>query len=300
MAWNKPTNTDVKTTGKQAPKFRGLIAAVIGIVVCAVAGLFVLFSPDEAAKAEMSTRPKAIRDVGTNVAARVAEPEPDKNSIEWLKANDPRFQIPPGSYRKANGRLYTPEGRRILERPANRVIHLNKGKKVFQHQAENQIARLLSIEPGKMFIGNMHYGPQFVESFKRSIAEPTLVTADDDEETKALKRHINEVKADLRARMDNGEDICKIMKETEDDLRSLSTFKLNIQKDLNAAKLDENVSAEDYELYVEAANKMLEERGLKKITAPKIVESQLKYLREKNRARMEAKAKAQEMAKETP
>ena len=241
--------------------------------------------------AEVTPKPAA-----TNVA-EVAEKE-DRTSLEWLKKHDKRYIVPEDAVRRPNGRLYTKDGRRILEKLPARTIHADAGRKrVFEHQAEREIARLLSIEPGKFFIGNGNYGPRFQQSFAEAVVSPTPILADDDAATIALKKEVNEVKADLVERMKAGEDIVEIMKSTEKELRTLATFRQNMMKELTALRFDESVTEQDYKDFVAAANKMLKERGMKELSSPVFAEAQLKYIREVHKAKQAAKA-SREAAKQ--
>jgi len=297
--WNRSSAKEVETPKKQRGIARGAIAGIVVVVLASAVAWFVLFSGKDEPKPEPKAEKKGqIKEVTPAKAATNVEEKVDKNSLEWRKKHDPRYFIPEGSYRAANGRLYTPNGRRILEDLPARTIYADKGrKKIFQHSAEKDIARLLSIEPGKFFIGNGNYGPRFIESFKKSLTEPTLVTQDDTDEEKALKRQVNEVKADLKARMDAGEDIGQVMKEAEQELRDLAAYKNNMIKELNQIRMGQDVSEQDFQDYIDAANKMMKERGLKELKFPAIHESQLKMLRERYRARQaEKEQKAAETA----
>lgn len=214
----------------------------------------------------------------------------DRNSLEWLKKHDKRYIVPEDAVRRPNGRLYTKDGRRILEKLPARTIRADAGRKrVFEHQAEREIARLLSIEPGKFFIGNSNYGPKFKQSFAEAVASPTPILEDDDEATIALKKEVNEVKADLAQRLKDGEDIVEIMKNTEKELRTLATFRNDMMKELTALRFDESVTEQDYKDFVTAANRMLKERGLKELSSPVFAEAQLKYIREVHKAKQAAK-----------
>lgn len=240
-------------------------------------------------------KPKRIADVvplspaaKTNVG-EVTEKE-DRKSLEWLKKHDKRYIVPEDAVRRPNGRLYTKNGRRILEKLPARTIRADAGRKrVFEHQAEREIARLLSIEPGKFFIGNSNYGLKFKQSFAEAVASPTPILEDDDEATIALKKEVNEVKADLAQRLKNGEDIVQIMKDTEAELRTLATFRNDMKKELTALRFDESVTEQDYKDFVTAANRMLKERGLKELSSPVFAEAQLKYIREVHKAKQAAK-----------
>lgn len=306
MAWNG--SSEKNTSGTSSAKrpvgggrknlsiMRGAFAALV-VVVLAAFGTWMALYRRETPRPEPTRpekKPRAVKPIKPKPVVAKAEEGEDRTTLEWHKKHDKRYFVPPDAVRRPNGRLYTKSGRRILEDLPARTIRADKDRKIiFDHPAERQIERLLSIEPGKIFVGNGSYGPKFVESFRQSLVQPTLVTEDDDDKTKAMKRLVNEVKADLRERMDAGEDITKIMKDTEQELRALAAYRENIKSELAALRFDDSVSEAEYADYVASANKLLKDRGMKGLSAPVFVEGQLKYLRERRRA-IQAQKQAQE------
>lgn len=300
--WNRSAANNTPSTRRGGARW--LVAGLGVLIVLGIAGAWLWGGRGDAGTrrpavakpakiAEVTPKPTAA---ATNVVED-AEKE-DRTSLEWLKKHDKRYIVPEDAVRRPNGRLYTKDGRRILEKLPARTIHADAGRKrVFEHQAEREIARLLSIEPGKFFIGNGNYGPRFQQSFAEAVVSPTPILADDDEATIALKREVNEVKADLVERMKAGEDIVEIMKSTEKELRTLATFRQNMMKELTALRFDESVTEQDYKDFVAAANKMLKERGMKELSSPVFAEAQLKYIREVHKAKQAAKA-SREAAKQ--
>ena len=307
MSWNGSNGENtgdasvMKHSGDGAKKhpslLRGAFAAIVVVSLAAGVWWVLRDGKDDDGKGDSVTqstkhiaKKSPTQATPTARSQEASDEKEDKNSLEWLKKHDKRYIVPEDAVRRPNGRLYTKNGRRILEELPARKIYADKDRKIiFYHPAERQVARLLSIEPGKVFVGNGSYGPKFIESFKQSLVQPTLVTKDDDDETRALKRLVNEVKADLKERMDAGEDIVQIMRDTEQELRALAAYRQNLKLDLAALRFDESVSEADYADYVAAANKMLKDRGMKGLSAPVFAEGQLKYLRERHRAIQEQK-----------
>ena len=62
-------------------------------------------------------------------APEVVEEKEDRNSLEWLKKHDKRYIVPEDAVRRPNGRLYTKDGRRILEKLPARTLHADAGRK---------------------------------------------------------------------------------------------------------------------------------------------------------------------------
>ena len=72
---------------------------------------------------------------------------------------------------------------------------------------------------------------------------------------------MKEVKIELRNRMRDGESLCQIMADTHEEMQRLGLARLEIEN-LVREQLNEGVASErDANDLLDAANKMLEERG---------------------------------------
>ena len=165
----------------------------------------------------------------------------------------------------------------------NRVKSLEE--KVFANGAERMIAGMLLLEPGESLVGDSasYFNKRFLEQFKKSLAEPTIVLHDDTDEVKALKRAVNEAKAELKVRMDGGEDICKLLADTRDEMRELGLYREELQRMVKEQIKDGSMSDEDAQLCVDAANKMLAERGAKPLKMPTMYMKMLKLKNDKHK-----------------
>ena len=133
---------------------------------------------------------------------------------------------------------------------------------IFNHHSENEIACLLTLRPGETLVGTPIYGKRFTEDFLKSCEEPIIVTEDDTPEQAELKRLMNETKIDLRQRMAEGEDLGQILLDTRAEYQRLASYRQSLQQEINELKKDDSLSMEDIDDFVEAANKMLEEKGI--------------------------------------
>lgn len=177
-----------------------------------------------------------------------------------------------------------PETNRVAKH-SGRFIDISKARimprrdkpRRFDHQAEEAIASLLEITPGATIVGSIDYHKhgRFEQSFKESLASPTQTLQTDDAYTRELKSAVNEVKADLKQRMDAGEDIADLMTKSRDELQQLGLFRMQLQRELNEIRKDDKTTAEEYEDFVKAANVMLEQKGAKPLTIPRVVYNQL-------------------------
>lgn len=238
----------------------GLIAAA-----CAVAMWWVL-SPDE------TSRVPPVKPVEKK---RPATSSPPKAAPKKADATDIAMPAPPEKPKRF-WQLPTTNGLteaqqhiwRVKNRPPpgitnNTSLFEAKPKyAIFNHNSENTIAAYLTITPGQTLVGSPTYGKKFTDDFLKSLEEPIIVTKDDDPETAALKRAMNETKIELKARYDAGEDIGKILEQTHEELRQLSQYKQQIEGILRETIHTGDLTEAELNDAIEAANKMLDEKGI--------------------------------------
>lgn len=265
MSWNRPSNgTSPKPTKKPAT-LRGLVAAVV--VVCGAAIAWFVLSPDapEDSKADEKTKMR-IKEVTPAPAPKPLVPKPGMvfttNRFGKVTEHPPTNQWGHPWHWGPNKKLHPAHTSRIDR------ASLPLYERVFQNSADRHIAGLLVIEPGTDLIGSDEPSPWFLKSFEKSLKEPVLVTHDDTEEVKELKRAVNETKAELKARMDAGEDIVQLLTDTRRELRELGAYREELKKQVEEYRKKGDITSADLKDMVDAANKMLTDRGLKNITMP--------------------------------
>lgn len=249
-----------KVTAKKPSPVRGLIAGGAVVVLAAVA-YFAFFSGSEKPQTEKSGKERGrIKEVAPAAAPTNAVPAKPEKVVEIRQVGDgkimkyvngkPAWMYPRQDY---HGPVHTSGQHRVLSTLS----------KTFKNCADIQIASLLTRRPGDMCIGDPQYERNFVSEFLRSFKNPAIPEPGDTEEQKELKRAVAEVKGDLKARYDAGEDIAKIMRDADNELRQLGAYKKELEEQVRELSKKDDVSAQDIEDYVAAANKMLEERGIR-------------------------------------
>jgi len=272
-AIGKPKKTKpspaIPSARKHSP-FRGILAGLL-VIAIGVAAWFYLLPTLEQVKARMDKKPSLIAEVAPEIAEPAVEEEIPEEASQPAPKPDPRYFVPEGSYRGANGRLYTPSGRRILEKPPARVISTRdeNDKRIFNSMAENEIMKLITVQPGQFFVPAI-YGPSFLHSFEESLKRPIEILPDDTDEVKAIKQAVIEVKEELAERYAAHEDISQIMKDTQNEFLQLSLYKRELENTIINLIKEGGSSEEDVEAYTEAANKLLEERGVPPITSARM------------------------------
>ena len=290
MAWNRPSEEKVKVRGEDEEgnfHLKGFLAGVIVVVGAAVAVWWLWPTGESAGETPPPQKRQRIKEASP--LKRESAPRP--------QAEKPKD--PPGYW---NGKKISNENRPPWMSPYHRVMDYGKIEtnivlesdipiedKIFELGVDQQIASMLLIEPGTRFFGNCDkMYTDFDEDFAESLKSPIIVRADDPEEVKALKRAVIEVKADLKARKDAGESLQRIMEENWKEMRELGLYKHELNEQLNQlCEEDEDITEQDLEDYVTAANTMLRDRGCAEMKTPVILKEQIK-LRLANRGKFKS------------
>jgi len=181
----------------------------------------------------------------------------------------------------------------VINRPHTEVVHTNnqalamlsEAEKVFSNTADRKIASLLTLEPGEMLVGDPSslFGRGFRRKFMESLERPELVLETDGEDVRALKQAVIDAKADLKARMDAGEDVCEVMLQAYREAQEIGLYRENLKSEVSRLVRDRALDEEDVKDFVAAANKMLSGRGAKPLTMPRFAARRLQLMRERNK-----------------
>lgn len=282
MAWNRSSaeQTPVKKKGAKVPSSAKGIIIGLAIAVPVVALLVWAFSSGEEASEEQSDKARGrIKEVAPAAAPTNAVPEKPKKVVEFKKLDNGKIM------KYVDGRQAWMFPREDYHGPIHttRVAHVETlEEKTFKHPADRQIASLLNIQPGSVVLGNGGFDHNFVKRFLDSYENPFIIEPGDTEEQKELKRAVAEVKGDLKARHEAGEDITKILLDTRDQLRQLYVYKRELEAEVHRYAKDGALTAEDVEDYTAAANKMLSERGVQPIKLNGFLKHQMAVIKAKN------------------
>ena len=288
MAWNRPNNDGRANTpgsprraGTARPTVaaRGAIAGAIVVVGAAVAAWWLW--PDASAPVAEDgdgTVGRRIREAKPAVAKRGETPRPRE---EAKPAVDPNYRpTRPGEI--ANGYRMLADGtlRKIHGIITNSPARITLADKTFDCSSDRKIGNLLLVEPGAHFLGaSSQYYWHFEEEFRESLKTPIVIVREDDEDTKWIKREVLEIRKELKQRMDAGEDIGQIMRDSREQLREVSLYKDDIVKMVREHGMDLD-NQRDYEDLIGAANKMLEERGAPALSMPSTLKAALRQWRD--------------------
>ena len=276
MAWNRPSEDKVKVRGAGEQRnvhLNGFLAGAIVVLGAAVAVWFLWPSGESAGETHPPQKRQRIKE---------AKPAAAKtNAAEIATSKSPHgidtSARPTKVGEKVNGYVMLPDGTiHKMTGKAHSVTAMQDPSQIFDNGAENEIAALITMEPGEVIVG----GPDretFTAEFLKSTVVPIIVKADDPEEVKALKRAVNEVKADLKAAHDRGEDIVAIVEKTYDEFQRLAQYKEDLFNEVNDYSQKEEVTDEDVKDYLAAANKLLEEKGIAPLDDTAFIRAKIEY-----------------------
>ena len=280
MSWNKPsgeTEPQKKETQSGVKLGRGILAGLC-FVALAGAAVWFIFGRGEGDTPAQSTRHKAQGTIKSVTPAAAPKPvEVKKSNAEVLRARFPGLKIPNDWAKPYPPQAYWPDGRlkehsRYVKVITNKVSRASMSVEelTFKNYAERDIAGALLIDPGEELVGDYTYGESFVESFLESLKHPMVEDKDDTPFQKELRKAVEETKKELKQRYDAGEDIAAIMNETRKQMKELALYREEIKKMVDDAKAEhgDEYTEQDEKDLIDAANKMLEDRGCKPLELP--------------------------------
>ena len=183
-------------------------------------------------------------------------------------------------YKNGNARVPNPED---FKNPIR--IERSTGLPHFNHPVEDEIATLISVEPGETLVGEISYRG-FNGDFVNSLLEKIEISEDDSEYDREIKQGVIEIKKDLAERIKNGEDLVQILKDARSELMRGAEYKAQIGELVHEQLLDPNVSDDELKDTIAAANKILESKGIAPI-------KETKFLRARERVLLAQERKAQ-------
>lgn len=293
--------TDV--TGKAKPRklavsgapmsgaFKGLLALVAVCVIGAVAFMCVSKDEPKPVTEKPKVEKKSIEVVMPEIVEKASDPTPEpEKPIRATKKGTP---IPDRVQPDEKGILRYPNGQRWVDPNDLHIVKHPEPRKIFKHSSENQIAVLLQLDPTRMapfLIGKRRpYGDRFIVDFNNSLADKIEINDDDSPEDRELKEAVIGAKKDLYEAMQRGEDIAKMMNDTQRELDLMASCYNDVKSEYQRLMRDESVSDDEVEVFVKAANTVLAERGINGFTMPNLARRQAQLaVRREAMARREA------------
>lgn len=255
-----------KAAGASSSAFKGIVALVV--VALGVGAFYVLENIEPAKVDEVVTEKKgAISEVEPEIVPtfqeEVSQKEETPEEEEYIEVNGKKIKL--AADPKTGKPKYDKNVRIIPMRAAD-----IKPKR-FEFDAEEDIASLLEVEPGTPMYGEIPFGKRFKDSLVNSFMTPVEIKPTDDEYTKELKRQVQEVKDEFKELVLNGGDPAEEMRKARQQLIELGQYRTSLLQELNQLRKSGECTAQDMLDLQEAANKILESKGVKPIELPKVL-----------------------------
>lgn len=256
--------------GNGVGQFLGMILAGAAVVVCVVAWTILRKKPNDEV---------LVPDKGTAAIAEVS-PRPEDHAgaePEGATVIDPREDYDHTKmYRDEQGILRWNSGCRAPDptRKALPVYYASSYQKpsVFSNYCDRVVAGLLRRRPGSLSLGRVdYYDKELEEEYRASLATPIRIEPGDTGATRRLKEAVIAARREIAERMGAGESLGDILSGADKELRRLHEYKRNLESEIADIIEKGELSAEDVEDVVNAANVMLEQEGLNPIHADDFV-----------------------------
>lgn len=248
------------------------LAVFLGAVALAVIGVCVfVFVPDDDKPSTPKEQDKG-KIASVETAKRVASAKPEVAS-KPVEDDVKRTK----TYIDENGVERYPGGARVPRKNPNKARFPDRRAVKWAFDSEEQISALIDMEPGDIVAGEVEFGDQFVIDFQNSLTNNIVIADSDDEYSRRLKEGVVAAKQDLKDAMDRGEDIAKIVTDTRKEMRSLFEYKSMIEEQISSISSSGEYSDEEVSDFVEAANKMLGDRGVAPIKMPRLILNKFKH-----------------------
>jgi len=259
------------------------IGALAALICCSV-GFAVWFwfshsatsktPPDVADKGISPTKIVAARP-SQPAQARPKEPPEEKSSVPL--GPQKVGEVRDGYVLLPNGKLHRRRGIKTVK-PGG--VDRSHPAAIFDHSTDNEFAVILTLQPGETLIGGpMRHGRDYSQSFLESLKTPIVVSNDDTEDVQALKRAVIETRLQMKEALDRGEDIEKIVEEAYVEAQKLSLYNDTLREQINEAVRNEDMTDEDLDALVSAANMMLEDKDIAPMKFGALTRARIRNLR---------------------
>lgn len=144
----------------------------------------------------------------------------------------------------------------------NSVSAVRSRIEFFKHRSESELAFLTCVPLGTPIIGSRDFDDDFVADLKASLKEEIVIEPDDPDDIAYYKDAVIQVKKELKELLDRGEDVVEVLNETRRELQKMGVYKQQIELMVQKAERENDLTDDDMQDLISAANAMLEDKGV--------------------------------------
>lgn len=267
MAWNQAGKSNAVSSRRDRSKhpvdrkwamLLGGIVLLLG--VCVIVPIFLKVDSNRESKPRAADKPKQIQE------RKVEQPTNDapQKAVQDRKGPRERPVLTPEeaqamlAERRAKGEVIRNLRMGADGKPRYRIL--------FHNPAEREISRLLTHRPGAPMMGIVRYDAAFERQFMDSLKTPVEIVPEDTPREIELKNTVEATKKEIMQRIKDGETLKDILEGTRKEIDRLARYRSDLVKMINEAKKNGEYSESDFRDLVGAANKMLEENGMRPVS----------------------------------
>ena len=284
MAWNRSSEKKKveveKRGGQRNVLLKGLLAGAIVVVGAVIAAWFFWSDDKSPLSTSTSTSTSLIREVKPAAAPKAKEPPreltEDEKRLKELHEIEAKFgkNIP----KALQTRVY------YLKNPPKRTFECKGPNDFLQHPCEQEIASLLMAVPGTFFLRQPTFSETFDNDFVSALMDKIDIYPTDDERTRRVKEEVTLLKKDIAKMVrETGRKPSDLMNEYAKQMFELGQYQRDLQSELREIEENDAVSNEEVEDFYNAANTLLEQKGLGKFAIPDLARRGIRLNRELQR-----------------
>lgn len=260
---------------------RGIVAGVVVVALAIGAWFFFMDGKptpkgDEVQKPKRikevkPTKPKAVKPTETN---KVSKPAPAPAAVETKV--EPEAPKPNPRKAPSTAKKYP---RRVIPRKP-------EPPQKFKYDSDDLIGAFLEIVPGTQMEGGLRFD-KIGRDFEKSLLEDVaLAEGQDNEYNRQLREQVREIKKEIQKVMrEENKTFGQVMQEQFDQLIEMGQYKRDLEQELRQIRKSGEYTAEEYDKFIEASNKMLESRGCSPLKVPRATYYQLERYRKMREAK---------------
>ena len=255
-------------------------ALIGGVAVAAVALVVFLMISDSGAR-------DGGQDDGNDKTRLIDQVEPAaalRGEAEPSEAEDADKPLPPQRPHEVRDGMLMLSNGQLLPTNKLRKVSIEDRKPrfkyaIFDHSTDNELAAILTLRPGQSLIGGPIRRGDYKAEFLKSIETPIVVHKDDPEDLQEVKRAVIDARLLIKEAIDRGEDPVEIIKEAYEEAQKLALYKDDIRREVMNMAKDGDYTDQEVDDLIEAANKMLESKGIEPMNLGPVMKARLRTLK---------------------
>ena len=270
-----------KTGGKSPSAVRGIVAGVV-VVALAIGAWFFFMDGKPTPKGDEVQKPKRIKEVKPTTPKAVKPAETNKVSKPALAPAAVETKVEPEAP-KPNPRLAPSTAKKY---PRRVIPRKPEPPQKFKYDSDDLIGAFLEIVPGTQMEGGLRFD-KIGRDFEKSLTEDVaLAEGQDNEYNRQLREQVRDIKKQIQEIMrKENKTFGQVMQEQFDQLIEMGQYKRDLEQELRQIRKSGEFTAEEYDKFIEASNKMLESKGCSPLKVPRATYYQLERYRKMREAK---------------